>query len=374
MRIKKMLILLMGCLGFLSACSTEPDKKTEKISEKIKKELFAAADCYQTIYASAQKGKGMNPVLDKREIHRIVQRLGTCGYSAACMENDCDMQNGRTVEKALRKAEKGGKTSAVFFCITRSGGIHRYELKPKGKKAEFTDAYLDWDKQGNPAVSYVKTEKVSSFRMTEKGWLIWETIHTENEEMDTHSMIRIRPLSKEYRRFCRRYIEPVGYRGNNLFLTDWDEKQPGKLYMNDLYEYLYRIETGRYFDGDNGTKGILSEEFELLLQKYLPFSKRQIRALADRGEDGTRYLWEPLRCGNLIPQSMPVPEVIRAEYKKDGRIILTVDAVLKQKGTDCLFRHKVTLKKSEDGRVRYIKNQIRSSDKERVLDYQKRNR
>ena len=65
MRIKKMLILLMGCLGFLSACSTEPDKKTEKISEKIKKELFAAADCYQTIYASADKGKGMNPVLEK---------------------------------------------------------------------------------------------------------------------------------------------------------------------------------------------------------------------------------------------------------------------------------------------------------------------
>lgn len=72
------------------------------------------------------------------------------------MENDCDMQNGRTVEKDLLKAGKGGKTSAVFFCVTRSGGIHRYELKPKGNKAEFTDAYLDWNKQGNPAVSYVK--------------------------------------------------------------------------------------------------------------------------------------------------------------------------------------------------------------------------
>lgn len=75
------------------------------------------------------------------------------------MENDCDMQNGRTVEKDLLKAGKGGKTSAVFFCVTRSGGIHRYELKPKGNKAEFTDAYLDWNKQGNPAVSYVKKRK-----------------------------------------------------------------------------------------------------------------------------------------------------------------------------------------------------------------------
>lgn len=154
MRIIKILIPVLGCLFCLSACATETNKNPKGRTEKIKKELFAAADCYQTIYASAQKGKGMNPVLDKREIHRIVQRLGTCGYAAACMENDCDMQNGRTVEKALRKAEKGGKTSAVFFCVTRSGGIHRYELKPKGNKAEFTDAYLDWNKQGNPAVSY----------------------------------------------------------------------------------------------------------------------------------------------------------------------------------------------------------------------------
>ena len=374
MRIIKILIPVLGCLFCLSACATETNKNPKGRTEKIKKELCAAADCYQTIYASAGKGKGMNPVLEKGEIHKIVQRLGTCGYSAACMENDCDMQNGRTVEKDLLKAGKGGKTSAVFFCVTRSGGIHRYELKPKGNKAEFTDAYLDWNKQGNPAVSYVKKEEASSWRLTKKGWLIWETKHTENEEMDTHSMIRIRPLSKEYRRFCRSYIEPVGYRGNNLFLIDWNEKKPGKLYVNDLYEYLYRIETGRHFDGDNGTKGIPSEEFELLLQKYLPFSKRQIRVRADRSEDGTRYLWEPLRCGNLIPQSMPVPEVIGAEHKRDGRIVLTVDAVLKQKGTDCLFRHKVTLKKFGDGRVRYIGNQIRTADKERVLDYQKRNR
>lgn len=114
MRIIKILIPVLGCLFCLSACATETNKNPKGRTEKIKKELCAAADCYQTIYASAGKGKGMNPVLEKGEIHKIVQRLGTCGYSAACMENDCDMQNGRTVEKDLLKAGKGGKTSAVW--------------------------------------------------------------------------------------------------------------------------------------------------------------------------------------------------------------------------------------------------------------------
>ena len=75
MRIIKILIPVLGCLFCLSACATETNKNPKGRTEKIKKELCAAADCYQTIYASAGKGKGMNPVLEKGEIHKIVQQL-----------------------------------------------------------------------------------------------------------------------------------------------------------------------------------------------------------------------------------------------------------------------------------------------------------
>lgn len=144
--------------------------------------------------------------------------------------------------------------------------------------------------------------------------------------------------------------------------------------MRKYQPYFFRIERGRYFEGNNNTDSIPSVKFENLMKKYLPFSKEQIRMQADKSQDGERYLWEPLRCGNMIPQSMPMPEVVQKEDKKDGRIILTVDAVLKQKGTDHLFRHKVTLKKYPDGRIRYMGNRIQTVHKGKVPDYQKRNR
>ena len=53
MRIIKILIPVLGCLFCLSACATETNKNPKGRTEKIKKELCAAADCYQTIYASA---------------------------------------------------------------------------------------------------------------------------------------------------------------------------------------------------------------------------------------------------------------------------------------------------------------------------------
>lgn len=75
MRIIKILIPVLGCLFCLSACATETNKNPKGRTERSKKELCAAADCYQTIYASAGKGKGMNPVLEKGRSTRLFSGL-----------------------------------------------------------------------------------------------------------------------------------------------------------------------------------------------------------------------------------------------------------------------------------------------------------
>ncbi len=62
------------------------------------------------------------------------------------------------------------------------------------------------------------------WRYTEKGWLILEKAKSKNHELDMHSMYRVLPLSEECREYCREYIEPVKYKGNNLFLTEWSEE------------------------------------------------------------------------------------------------------------------------------------------------------
>ncbi|MBS7009672.1 DUF6070 family protein [Anaerostipes sp.] len=364
------LLILICSFCILSACGK---KETEK-NKTIETELLKAAGSYQDIYKTAEKGRGINAVLPEKEVHRIVDRLGRKGYAAACMENDCNMQNMQKINRGLKRAEKGKEEHTVFYCVTSSGGLHRYEMKFRNKKMKLTDAYLDWDKKQKPCVSYVDFKTAAKWEYTKKGWLIWETVPTENEEMDTHCMVRVLPLSGECRRLGREYISPVGYRGNNLFLADWDRKDYKNLYLNDLYEYFYYMKHHRYFQDDNDVNRIAAEKFEAVLQDYLPFTKQEIRKAADYSESDRAYLWEPLRCWNLTPQSMPVPEVVKAVHRKGGITVLTVDALLRQKGTDQAFTHQVVLKKQGDGRVRFIKNTVISENRDKLPVYEKRNR
>lgn len=363
------LLILILSLCTLSACA---EKKTDK-NETVREELIKAAGSYRDIYIKAEKGRGKNTVLSEKEVHRIVDQLGRNGYTSACMGNDCNMKNIQKVTRGLKKAKEGKKGQAVFYCVTSSGGLHRYEMKFQGKKMSVTDAYLDWDKKQQPAVSYIDTKTAAKWEYTKKGWLIWETVPTENEEMDTHCMVRVLPLSDDCRRLNREYISPVGYRGNNLFLTDWDRKNHKNLYLNDLYEYFYYMKHHRYFQDDNSVDRITSEKFEAVMQDYLPFSKKEIRQYADYSEKDSTYLWEPLRGWNLTPQSMPVPEVVDVEHKGGGMTVLTVDALLKQKGTDQAFTHQVVLQKQKDGRVWFVKNTIISEQRDKMPAYQKRN-
>ena len=199
------LLILILSLCTLSACA---EKKTDK-NETVREELIKAAGSYRDIYIKAEKGRGKNTVLSEKEVHRIVDQLGRNGYTSACMGNDCNMKNIQKVTRGLKKAKEGKKGQAVFYCVTSSGGLHRYEMKFQGKKMSVTDAYLDWDKKQQPAVSYIDTKTAAKWEYTKKGWLIWETVPTENEEMDTHCMVRVLPLSDDCRRLNREYISPV---------------------------------------------------------------------------------------------------------------------------------------------------------------------
>ena len=54
-----------------------------------------------------------------------------------------------------------------------------------------------------------------------------------------HTMLRILPLDEKCREYNRKYILPVGYEQNNLFLCNWSEDDFGDLDFYDLFDRFY---------------------------------------------------------------------------------------------------------------------------------------
>ena len=74
-----------------------------------------------------------------------------------------------------------------------------------------------------------------------------------------------------------KYLDIIGYQGNNLLCSEWSEDQIEGLDFNGLYEYFYMEEYGREIDTEKCARGIPQEEFESLLTKYLPVTAEQLR-------------------------------------------------------------------------------------------------
>lgn len=212
--------------------------------------------------------------------------------------------------------------------------------------------------------------KAYDWEYTEKGWLIWEKALSQNEEMDMHSFFRILPLEEKCREFGNKYIRPVSYFCNNLFLVNWDVDSMDKIEFNDLYDFLYEMKFGRNLDEEKIQAGIEKGEFESVIQTFFDISQEELESFARYNSQQGIYPWEPIGAWNRVQQFQPFPEVVKCTENQDGTWTLYVEAIFVEKGSDCYFKHTVTMKE-EDGRWIYTGNRIEEGA-ERLPGYKPR--
>ena len=155
-------------------------------------------------------------------------------------------------------------------------------------------------------------------------------------------------------------------------MTDWDDDSMQKVEFNDLFEFLYTMDTGMWFDSDKYLDGIPKEEFEILIQKYFDISSEDLRRYAGYDEHTGTYPWSAIGYWNRIQQFQPFPEVVKCVENEDGTISIYVDAVFREWGNDCSFSHIVTIREKDDGTWIYCGNKVDWENAFSVPDYKPR--
>lgn len=74
---------------------------------------------------------------------------------------------------------------------------------------------------------------------------------------------------------------------------------------------------------------------------------------------------------NRIQQFQPFPEVVNCIENEDGSLTLTVEAVFQEEGTDCSFRHEVTIREEGDKWI-YLGNCIEREGAYKIPEYKPR--
>ena len=339
------------------------DRESEKAENDCNRVMTLISD----IYENAEKGNSWNTILSDEDILKIQSKVKETGQPVATSIAYTNMENYEKMDRFLKACEEGKKGSMIVYEVHSDGGIGRNKFTFDGKEMYVLAANAIWKTDHKPGIPYISYTRIKEWNYTEKGWFGYELCVPEppevSEIVDGSCLLRVKPMSTEQREMSEKCVQGLGYQGNNLLCSNWDQEHMEELDYNGIYEYLYAMKYQKSFDPEDGAKGIPKEEFESLLMEYLPITAEQIQEYAAFDQENQTYTWERKDDSDWTFFGTSLPEVTDIKKNQDGTVTLVVDAVCDMViCDDAVITHELTVKFAEDGSFQYLGNKIRNGD------------
>ena len=228
-----------------------------------------------------EKAAEENKLADLETIGGIVNRLGENGYSAVDSKNQIDMTEPEQVVQFCEKVDAQEKAEITVLEVSYLGGFVKYDLRTKDGKVDVARSYYKYE-NGSMKREVTGNYQAEYWNYTEEGYLMFSGVWFSEElyvltlsGAEEHTALRVQPLDETYRELSRKYLRPIGFEKNNMFIVDWSEDDFGDLNFYDMYDILYPKVNGQYVPcvvDDNlsvcAVYQIPKEEFESVIMKY----------------------------------------------------------------------------------------------------------
>ena len=381
---KRKLFIAAGVLLFIVAGCGKKAEENQKIpqNEEIREEYSekeqmgenrdsdgeSIAELYRDIYEQAAE---MGTVGEPEVTKSMVERIGEHGYAVVDEENQIDMVGSEQVLRFCRSVEEAQDDKLTIIAVTGSGGFIKYDLHTAEGAVNVTRGYYQYSNgilKNLSTVSY----PAESWEYTKEGYLLFEGSYFSESyyvlslsDEPEHTALRVEPLDETCRELNRQYLLPVGYGGNNLFLTDWSEQDFGNLDFYDVFDRLYPdiYEQPVPFTPDDDLDSgavyrIPADVFEHVIERHLQIDYEELQRKAAYIPEDQTYEYRPRGFYEVEYPDIPYPEVVSYTENGDGTLTLTVNAVYPEENTSRAYTHKTVVRPLDDGGFQYVSNQI----------------
>ena len=346
----------------------EEYSEKEQMGENRDSDGESIAELYRDIYEQAAE---MGTVGELEVTRSMVERIGEHGYAVVDEENQIDMVGSEQVLRFCRSVEEAQDDKLTIIAVTSSGGFIKYDLLTAEGAVNVTRGdyqYSNGILKNLSTVSY----PAESWEYTKEGYLLFEgSYYSESyyvlslSDEPEHTALRVEPLDETCRELNRQYLLPVGYGGNNLFLTDWSEQDFGNLDFYDLFDRFYPniYEQPVPFTPDDDLDAgavyrIPADVFEHVIERHLQTDHEELQRKAAYIPEDQTYEYRPRGFYEVEYPDIPYPEVVSYTENGDGTLTLTVNAVYPEENTSRAYTHKTVVRPLDDGGFQYVSNQI----------------
>ena len=335
------------------------------------------AAVYRDIYEEAAKSDRLSSL---ETLRRIVARLGVNGYAAVDSENQVDM-TGADQAMEFCKAVEQKKKGNLSIVVIHDSGFQKLDLTAENGNVNVSKEYYQYDEEGCPQNINTVSYTADDWQYTEDGYLFFSgsCFSAENyvltlSDLREYNALRILPLDEKCRELNRKYILPVGYGCNNMFLTDWKEEDYADLDFYDIfdkfYPALYEQPLPYITDGDSGDgkiSQIPESIFENVVMTFIPIDREILRSKTTYIPEESAYEYRPRGFYEAEYPDIPYPEVVDYTENQDGTITLIIHAVYPNSNTSMAYSHRTVIRPLSEDCFQYVSNQMISLDKNRDI-------
>ena len=365
----------------VSGCSDTPQEETavvETISEvqlsgqKDEEETEKMIECCLELY---EKAAEENKIDDLETIRSIVNCLGENGYPAVDSRNQINMTEPEKVVEFCEKVDAQEEAEITIIEVSYLGGFVKYDLKTKDGNVDVVRSYYKYE-NGNMKREVTGSYQTEYWNYTEDGYLMFSGVWFSEElyvltlsGAEEHTALRVQTLDETYRELSRKYLIPIGFEQNNMFIVDWSEADFGELNFYDMFDLLYPKVYGTnipYVADDNLGVGavyrIPKEEFESVIMTYFNIDSETLQSKTVYYSEDSTYEYKPRGFEEVEYPEYPYSEVIGFTENSDGTLTLTANVVFPYMGDSKVYAHEVVVRPLENGGVQYVSNRIISSE------------
>ena len=346
----------------------EVQEATENSQENAEEIIEICVDLYK-------EAAEQNKIADLEMIRSIVNRLGENGYPAVDSRNQINMTKPEKVVEFCEKVDAQEEAEITILEISYLGGFVKYDLHTKDGNVDVVRSYYKYE-NGNMKREVIGNYQEEYWNYTEEGYLMFSGVWFSEElyvltlsGAEEHTALRVQPLDETYRELSRKYLNPISFERNNMFIVDWSEEDFGDLNFYDMYDILYPKVNGQYVPyvaDDNlsvsAVYQIPKEEFESVIMKYFNIDSETLQSKTVYDSVDSTYEYKPRGFEEVEYPEYPYSEIVGFTENSDGTITLTANVVFPYAGDSKVYAHEVVVRPLEDGGVQYVSNRIIPSE------------
>ena len=322
-----------------------------------------------------KKASEENKIADLETVRIIVSQFGENGYPAVDSRNQINMTEPEKVVEFCEKVDAQEEAEITILEVSYLGGFVKYDLHTKDGKVDVVRSYYKYE-NGDMYREVTGSYQAEYWNYTEDGYLMFSGVWFSEElyvltlsGAEEHTALRVQPLDETYRELSRKYLLPIGFEQNNMFIVDWSEDDFGDLNFYDMYDLLYPKVNGTYTPyvaddnlGVGAVYRIPKDDFESVIMAYFNIDSETLQSKTIYYAEDETYEYKPRGFEEVEYPEYTYSEVVGFTKNSDGTLTLTANVVFPYAGDSKVFAHEVVVRPLENGGVQYVSNRIIPSE------------